>query len=214
MFSAMLDHVVSPLESLPTNVADVRSFRGVRNHMGLPHVGRPKVLLAHVTRERLDVRVCSHVGHEISLRGEDLAAILASVGLIVLLHVIVQVLLREQSFVTHDALKFVIVQMRHLHVFVQGVAAGVEPAAAVAHVRRIIVGTDVELEVPLDLKSLAAMLARELVVVRVLPDVVGLKVVLCLCSVIALVAAVKLRSVHLLVDHFVRLQVALVLECL
>ena len=75
---------------------------------------------------------------------------------------------------------------------------------------RAAVSPDVELQVPLHLETLAAVLACESVVVRVPSDVMGLEVALRLRPVAALVAAVQQTRVDVLVDRTMSLQVALV----
>lgn len=131
---SMLYHVVSPLERLPAQIANVRPLRRVGQQVSVPHVRRAKVLLADVTRVRFDTRVRGRVGRQIPLRGEHLTAFLALVGSAVLLHVIAQILLRQQPLVAHVALELVLVQVCNFSVLVQRVVARVEFPTDVAHV--------------------------------------------------------------------------------
>lgn len=184
----------------------------MRQQMHVLHVGRTKVLLANVTGVRFHARVRGRVSGQIPLRGEHLPALCALVRSAVLLHMAVQVLLRQQPFVANAALELVLVQVHHLSVLVQGVVACVELAADIAHVLRAAVSPDVELQVPLHLETLAAVLAGELVVVRVPSDVMGLEVALRLRAIAALVATVEQTRVDVLVDRTMSLQVAFVQE--
>lgn len=180
--------------------------------MHVLHVGRAKVLLANVTGVRFHARVGGRMSGQIPLRGEHLPAHCALVRSAVLLHVTVEVLLRQQPLVANAALELVLVQVHHLSVLVQGVVARVELAADIAHVLRAAVCPNVELQVPLHLETFAAVLAGELVVVRVPSDVMGLEVALRLGAVAALVAAVQQTRVDVLVDRTMSLQVAFVQE--
>lgn len=73
-------------------------------------------------------------------------------------------------------------------------------------------GSDVELQIPLHFETFTAVLAGELVIVRVTSDVMGLEVVLRFRAIVAFVTAVQQAGVDLLVNQSVSLQVALVLE--
>lgn len=123
----------------------MRPLRGVREQVSVPHMRRTKVLLADVARVRFDTGVRGDVRGQVPLRGEHLAALLALVRSAVLLHVVVEVLLRQQPFVADAALELVLVQVGHLPVLVQRVVARVELPTNVAHVLGAAVGTNVEL---------------------------------------------------------------------
>lgn len=184
----------------------------MRDQMCVSHMRRPETFLTNVAYVRFHARMRRRVISQVSLRSECFAAFLTVVRLTVLLHMIVQILLRQELLVAHVTVKFVFVQMRHFPVFVQGVIARVESAANVAHVLRAVVRAEVELEIPFHLEALAAMLAGESVLVGVSPGVMRLQIALCSTAVVALVATVQRARIHLLVNEPVHLQVAFVFE--
>lgn len=212
MLPSVLYHVISSLERLSADITNMWPLRGVRQQVCIPHMRRSEVLLANVTRIWLNARVSGHVGRQVPLRREHFAALLALVRSAVLLHVVIEILLRQEPLVANAALELIFVQVGHFPVLVQRVVARVEFPTDVAHVLGRTVSADVELQVPFHLEAFPAVLAGELVVVGVSSDVMGLQIVLRLRTIVALVAAMKQTQIQLLVSQPVSFQVALVLE--
>lgn len=129
-----------------------------------------------------------------------------------LLHVIVQILLRQESLVANVTLKLVLVQVGHLSVLVQRIITRIELPANVAHVLGTAVSSDVEFQVPFHLEAFSTVFAREFIIVCVSPDVMGLEIVLCLCAIIAFIAAVQQTYIDVLMDQSMGFQVAFVFE--
>lgn len=180
--------------------------------MSIPHMRRSKVLLADVARVRFHTCVSGRVRRQIPLRGEHLSTLFAFVRSTVLLHVIVQILLRQQPLVANVALELVLVQMCHLSVLVQRITARVKFSTYVAHVLGIAVRPDVKLQIPLHLETFPTMLTGEFVIIGMLSDVMRLEIVLRFRPVIALVAAMQQTGIDILMDQPMGLQVAFVLE--
>lgn len=212
MLSSMLYHVISPLKRLSTEITDMRPFRRMGQQMSIPHMRRSEVLLANVTRVRFHTCVSSRVRGQIPLRGEHLSTFFAFVRSTVLLHVIVQILLRQQPLVANVALELVLVQMRHLSVLVQRIIARVKFSTDVAHVLGIAVRPDMKLQIPLHLETFSTMFTGEFVIIGVPSDVMRLEIVLCFRAVIALVATMQQTGIDILMDQPMGLQVAIILE--
>lgn len=122
---------------------------------------------------RLVTRMDPHVFPEVVLLKEGLAALLAHRLLLLLVlrqHVLIQILLGDESPVAHRALVLRLV-MGVLLMSVQAVAVAAGLAADVAHHRRLpMIQPGVRGEVALDLEPLAALLARVTVMLRMLAD--------------------------------------------
>lgn len=190
----------------------MRPFRRMSQEMSVPHMRRSEVLLANVTRVRFHTCMSSRVRRQIPLRGEHLSTLFAFVRSTVLFHVIVQILLRQQSLVANVTLELVFVQMCHLSVLVQRIIARVKFSTYVAHVLGIAVGPDVELQIPLHLETFPTMFTGEFVIIGMLSDVMRLEIVLCFRAIIALVAAMQQTGIDILMDQPMGLQVAFIFE--
>lgn len=159
-------------ERLAAHVANVNPFAGVEQQMLAQTAVRGERSGAHRTTVRLVPGVYPHVLPEIVVLEERFPALLAN-GLLLLLvlgqHVLVKVLFRHQSSVAHRALVLRLVVGVFL-MCVQTVTVATRFAANVAHDRRLpMIQPHVGGQITLDLELFAALLARELVMLGVLP---------------------------------------------
>lgn len=208
----MHNHVISPLKSLSAQITNVRLFGRMRDQMRVSHMRRPEAFFTDVAHVRLHTCMCRRVIGQVSLRGKRLTALFTVVSFTVLLHMIVQILLRQELLVAHVAVKLVLVQVRDFPVFVQGVIARVESTANVAHMLKAVVRAEMELEIPFYLEALAAMLASESILVGMSPNVMRFQIAFGSTAIVAFIATVQRAGIHLLMNEPVHLQVALVFE--
>lgn len=182
-------------EGFPANIAHVRPNSGMDEQMLLESGPASEGLVADGAAVRLVPGMDPHVHFQSTVPRERLAALLADhilPALVLPEHVLVEVLLTHHPPLAYLTLVLGLV-MRELLMHVQGVAVEAGLAANVADHRLFPVAeTYVIRQIPLDLELLAAGLAGELEVVRVLARDVYLQLVLVLVLVVALAAIEEL----------------------
>lgn len=159
-------------ERLATHVANVNPFPGVQQQMLAQTTVRGERSSAHGTAIRFVSCVYPHVFPEIVILEERFPTFLANRLLFLLVlgqHVLVEVLFGHQSSVAHGALVFRFV-MGVLLMRVQTVTVSTRFATNVAHDRWFpMIQSHVGGQITLDLELFAALLAREFVMLGVLP---------------------------------------------
>lgn len=172
----------------------------------------PKCFLTNVTIVGFNSRVCCRMRHQISFRSKHLPTLHTLVGTIMLQHMIIQIFFRQQSFVANRTVKFVLVQMSHLPMLIEGVITPIKSAADITHVLRNSMGSNMEFQVPFHLESFSAMFTSKLVLGCVLSNIMRLEIVFRLCSVFTFVTVMQQTCIHVLVNLTVSFQVTFVLE--